>query len=120
MTTWIMALGEHNRPDVPNYADDVHPLSARASVVVDDFADLFVIFKAWRQQFGDEMTTFAMPFEEGADWAAEWTELGATYRLDHIPGGWIQVSPDYEAEPKGRAPFGSPLDGSAGPIAEGA
>ncbi|UFQ16441.1 MULTISPECIES: hypothetical protein [Streptomyces] len=120
MTAWIMALAEHSRPDVPNYAEDVHPLTARASVVADDFADLFVIFKGWREQFGDTITTYAMPFEEGEDWSTEWTELGPTYRLDHIPGGWIQVSPDYEAEPKGRPPFAQPLDDGTAPAVEGA
>ncbi|MEV0445315.1 hypothetical protein AB0I84_07380 [Streptomyces spectabilis] len=118
MTTWIMALAERNRPDVPNYAEDVSPLTARAAVLVDDFADLFVIFKGWREHFGGDITTYAMPFEEGEDWAKEWAELGPTYRLDHIDGGWVQVSPDYEAEPKGRPLTVPTLDDGSTPTVE--
>ncbi|MFD5050408.1 hypothetical protein [Streptomyces tendae] len=120
MTTWVMALAERNRSDVPNYAEDVSPLTARAAVLVDDFADLFAIFKGWREHFGGDITTYAMPFEDGEDAVTKWTEWGPTYRLDHIPGGWIQVSPDIDAEPKGRPLTTPTLDQHTAPAVEGA
>lgn len=100
-----MALAARTRPDVPNYAEDLHPLTADASVRVDDFADLFPIFREWRRLFGDDITTYALGFEDGEDWSQKWTEEGPPIRLDHMPGGWIQVSPDIDAKPNGRSPF---------------
>ncbi|MEV5875773.1 hypothetical protein AB0L75_16360 [Streptomyces sp. NPDC052101] len=97
----------------------MHPLAARASVVVDDFADLFPIFKGWREAYGDDIATYAMSFGEGEDWQSKWTEYGPPFRLDHIPGGWIQIRPDTDAEPKGRAPSAPTLDDGTAPAAEG-
>ncbi|WP_382465700.1 hypothetical protein ACFIN9_24600 [Streptomyces noursei] len=117
---WIMALGERDPHDLPNYVEDVHPLIARASVVVDDFAELFPVFKGWRQTFGDDIATYAMSFEEGEDWRSKWTEHGPPFRLDHMAGGWIQIRPDTDAEPKGRAPSAPALDDGTAPASEGA
>ncbi|MFD7015869.1 hypothetical protein [Streptomyces sp. NPDC059928] len=117
---WIMALGERDPDDLPNYVEDVHPSTARASVVVDDFAELFPIFKGWRQTFGEDIATYAMSFADGEDWRAKWTECGPPFRLDHIPGGWIRISPDIDAEPRGRAPNSPPPVGDSAPAVEGA
>ncbi|MDQ8703287.1 hypothetical protein RCO28_12425 [Streptomyces sp. LHD-70] len=119
MTAWVMALAERTRPDVPNYAEDVHPSTARAAVLVDDFADLFPVFKGWREHFGGDITTYALSFEEGEDWGTRWTEYGPPFRLDHMEGGWIQVSPDIDAKPKGRPLSAPTLDQDAAPAVEG-
>ncbi|MEV6551724.1 hypothetical protein AB0M57_23840 [Streptomyces sp. NPDC051597] len=117
---WVMALGDRDPHDLPNYVEDVHPLAARASVVVDDFADLFPIFKGWREVYGDDIATYAMSFEEGEDWQSKWAECGPPFRLDHIPGGWIQIRPDTDAAPKGRAPSALGLADGTAPAVEGA
>ncbi|MEU1353904.1 hypothetical protein ABZ410_08360 [Streptomyces cinnamoneus] len=108
---WIMALGDKTKPDVPAYAEDTHPRQARACVEVDDFADLFPIFDAWREYFAEEITAYAMPASmtaqgrPAAGWEEQWTENGPPIRLDSMPGGFIQIRPDGNFPVRGRPPF---------------
>ncbi|MES9589942.1 hypothetical protein ABWK57_13935 [Streptomyces sp. NPDC094045] len=111
MTTWIMALADRTDPAFPTYAEDVNPVYARASVEVDDFAELLPVLLAWREHFGDDITAYALSFEQGHDWAQKWSCDGPPYRLDTMPGGWVQVRPDTDAKPNGRSPFSAAVEG---------
>ncbi|MBT2383853.1 hypothetical protein [Streptomyces sp. ISL-11] len=123
---WIMALGDKTKPDTPAYAEDTHPRRARACVEVDDFADLFPIFNAWRQHFAEEITAYAMPVLLAAEgqpapgWEEEWAETGPPIRLDTMPGGFLQIRPDGDVPARGRPPFGRPRAApAADPLALG-
>lgn len=108
---WVMALGNKPDPDCPVYAEDTHPRQARACVEVDDFADLFPVFDAWREHFAEEITAYAMPVSvtaEGrlaAGWEEAWAETGPPIRLDAMPGGFIKIRPDCDVPPRGRPLF---------------
>ncbi|AZP14707.1 hypothetical protein EJC51_47505 [Streptomyces aquilus] len=100
---WLMSLGERTRPDEPTYAEDPAPGQARALALVDDFADLFTVLKQWRQEYGEELTAWAVQVEVDdinhlpAELIAHWEEEGAPVRLDTQQGGYVKVS-DYRDE----------------------
>ncbi|MFD5806736.1 MULTISPECIES: hypothetical protein [unclassified Streptomyces] len=97
---WLMSLGEHTRPDAPAYAEDPAPDQARALALVDDFAHLFTVLRAWRQEYGEELTAWAVQVEADdvenlpADVTEQWAREGAPVRIDTLRGGYVKVS-DY-------------------------
>ncbi|WP_217236418.1 hypothetical protein [Streptomyces sp. AC555_RSS877] len=101
---WLMSLGERTRPDVPTYAEDPAPDQARALALVDDFAQLFTVLKEWRQEYGEELTAWAVQVEADdvenlpAELIAQWEWEGAPVRLDTQRGGYVKVS-DYRDVP---------------------
>ena len=109
----MMALGEKDPERGPAYAEDTPPRLARASVVVDDFADLLPVLLAWRTHFGPDVVAYAMPTladelgQPTGGWEQRWHEEGPMYRLSTLRGGYVQVTDYSEAVPAGR-----PLDDS--------
>jgi hypothetical protein len=101
---WLMSLGERPRPDAPTYAEDPAPDQARALALVDDFAHLFPVLQAWRQEYGQELTAWAVQVEADdienlpAELIAQWEREGAPVRLDTQRGGYVRVS-DYRDVP---------------------
>lgn len=101
---WLMSLGERPRPDAPTYAEDPAPDQARALALVDDFAHLFPVLQAWRQEYGQELTAWAVQVEADdienlpAELIAQWEQEGAPVRLDTQQGGYVRVS-DYRDVP---------------------
>ncbi|MGK5697760.1 hypothetical protein ACSNOJ_33560 [Streptomyces sp. URMC 128] len=97
---WLMSLGERTRPDVPTYAEDPAPGKARALALVDDFAQLFTVLKEWRQEYGEELTAWAVQVEADdienlpAELIEQWEWEGAPVRMDTQRGGYVRVS-DY-------------------------
>ncbi|QUI30705.1 hypothetical protein H9W91_07405 [Streptomyces alfalfae] len=110
---WLMSIAEHTRPDVEQYAEGINPKDARASAVVDDFAELFPVLLGWRDAFPNDARTTAYAMRTPATedghlmpgWQAQWDEVGPPYRLDVLPGGYVKVSDYSESEPNGRPPF---------------
>ncbi|MEU6459792.1 hypothetical protein [Streptomyces sp. NPDC047065] len=97
---WLMRLGERTRPDTPAYAEDPAPDQARALALVDDFAHLFTVLRAWRQEYGEELTAWAVQVEADdvenlpTDVTEQWTREGAPVRIDTLRSGYVKVS-DY-------------------------
>ncbi|MEV7453331.1 hypothetical protein [Streptomyces nigra] len=97
---WLMSLGERTRPDIPAYAEDPAPDQARTLALVYDFAHLFTVLKEWRQNYGKELTAWAVQVEAGdvedlpAELIDQWQQEGATIRIDTGRGGYVRVS-DY-------------------------
>jgi hypothetical protein len=99
---WLMTLGEHTTPEVPQYAEAPGPFDSRAAALVDDCAQLFPILLSWRKEAGAELTGWAAQvdaetIEELTDRVLrDWNPL---LRLDTMPGGYIKVSDyrDHEA-----------------------
>ncbi|MFC8094707.1 hypothetical protein [Streptomyces sp. NPDC057301] len=101
---WLMSLGERTRPDAPTYAEDPAPDQARALALVDDFAHLFTVLKEWRQEYGEELTAWAVQVEADdvenlpAELIEQWAWEGAPVRIDTERGGYLKVS-DYRDVP---------------------
>ncbi|MGW1290956.1 hypothetical protein ACWD4N_47295 [Streptomyces sp. NPDC002586] len=101
---WLMSLGERTRPDAPTYAEDPAPDQARALALVDDFAHLFTVLQEWRQEYGEELTAWAVQVEADdienlpAELIEQWEWEGAPVRLDTERGGYVKVS-DYRDVP---------------------
>ncbi|MFF1566964.1 hypothetical protein ACFVY1_26165 [Streptomyces sp. NPDC058293] len=101
---WLMSLGERTRPDAPTYAEDPAPDQARALALVDDFAHLFTVLKQWRQQYGEELTAFAVQVQADdienlpAELIEQWEWEGDVVRMDTERGGYVKVS-DYREVP---------------------
>ncbi|WP_405467043.1 hypothetical protein [Streptomyces canus] len=95
-----MSLGERTRPDAPTYAEDPAPHQSRALALVDDFAHLFTVLREWRQEYGEELTAWAVQVEADdvenlpAELIEQWEWEGAPVRLDTQRGGYVKVS-DY-------------------------
>ncbi|MFF0698609.1 hypothetical protein ACFYU4_39025 [Streptomyces tendae] len=101
---WLMSLGERTRPDAPTYAEDPAPDQARALALVDGFAHLFTVLKEWRQEYGEELTAWAVQVEADdvenlpAELIEQWEWEGAPVRLDTERGGYVRVA-DYRDTP---------------------
>ncbi|MFD0008182.1 hypothetical protein ACFVJ4_38115 [Streptomyces sp. NPDC127178] len=80
-----------------------HP-TRRALALVDDFAHLFTVLNEWRQQYGEELTAWAVQVEADnvenlpAELIEQWTWEGAPVRVDTERGGYVKVS-DYRDVP---------------------
>lgn len=104
MMRWLMSLGKRTRPDAPTYAEDPAPDQARALALVDDFGRLFTVLKEWRQEYGEELTAWAVQVEADdvenlpAELIEQWAWEGAPVRLDTERGGFVKVS-DYRDVP---------------------
>ncbi|MFC7309023.1 hypothetical protein ACFQVC_33070 [Streptomyces monticola] len=100
MMRWLMSLGERTWPDVPTYAEAPTLDQAHAVALVDDFAHLFTVLKEWQQEYGEELTTWAVQVEADtvenlpAELIDRWAREGAPVRLDTEQGGYVRVS-DY-------------------------
>lgn len=80
------------------------PPTRRALARVDDFAHLFTVLKEWRQEYGEELTAWAIQVEADdvenlpAGVIEQWEWEGAPVRLDIERGGYVKVS-DYRDVP---------------------
>ncbi|MFE9024389.1 hypothetical protein ACFYNL_38395 [Streptomyces sp. NPDC007808] len=99
-----MSLGERTHPDAPTYAEDPAPDKARALALVDGFAHLFTVLKERRQEYGEELTAWAVQVgaKDIENLPAELIDRpeweGAPVRIDTQRGGYVQVS-DYRDVP---------------------
>ncbi|MET9122159.1 hypothetical protein [Streptomyces sp. NPDC004528] len=116
---WLMTLGERTRPDTPSYAECPPPGQVRASALVDDCGQLFPILRAWRRQFGGDVTAWAAQVDVGdiehlpRQVTEEWDPW---LRLDTLPGGYVVVADhrDHE-EPTPHRKSETPLLGPVRP-----